>query len=258
MRVFLVFILIVLSPISATYAQTAVNESMTVSDSLLIVSSDSVRGFSSEHIAIRLDSMDFYPKILRPHPYFGSKLLANSAQYAIRDIEAPTFYNLPRWVDVQSHIDDNPGLLRKEEASIGISNSIGSFSYAVNVGGVKYLAFMGGVTTQYFVSGEMRYRINNNIGFSAFGSYYSKAPFFGEAAYPYVYTTNFGGYISISPSEAWGIDLGARSYYDTLDRRMEVDPIVAPYVKIKKVRFQMDFGHALKQGIGNLFRKWSR
>lgn len=251
------FILIVFGPISATYAQTDVNEYMSVSDSLLMASSDSVRSFSSENIAIKLDSMAFYPKILRPHPFFGSKLLANSAQYAIIDIEAPT-YSLPLWVDVQSHIDDNPGLLRREEASIGISNSIGSFSYAVNAGGVKYLAFMGGVTTQYFVGAEMSYRINNHISFSAFGSYYSKAPFFGEAAYPYVYTPNYGGYMSISPSEAWGIDLGARSYYDTIDRRMEVDPIVAPYVKIKKVRFQMDFGHAIKQGIGNLFRKWSR
>jgi len=72
------------------------------------------------------------------------------------------------------------------------------------------------------------------------------------AAYPYVSTTNFGGYVTFKPSSNFGISVGAKSYYDPFARRTMVDPIIAPTVKIGKVKVGIDIGPVVKEGIRSL------
>ena len=104
----------------------------------------------------------------------------------------------------------------------------------------------------------MNYRLNPYMDLTVFGTYYSRNPYLGAGAYPYVQTSNFGGYVTLSPNSAFSVSLGAKTYYDPFRRRMETDPIIVPSFKVNKVRIGIDVGYAAKSYLQSLFHHLSR
>ena len=151
-----------------------------------------------------------------------------------------------------SSVTEMPGLMATATGVVGLTNTFGNFSYRLYAGAIQYATFRS-LNTSFHVGGEMTYRFTPNLSVTVFGNYYSNAPYLGMAAYPYVQTTNFGGYLSIDTSSRFGINLGAKTYFDPLQRRYVTDPIVAPYFKVSKgVSIGIDFGHMIKDGIESL------
>lgn len=166
-------------------------------------------------------------------------------------------HSLPSWMGFSSTMETYPGLMQVESGAVAYTGNSGKLSYTAYLGAVKYGTF-NSLVTSYFAGGQVSYRLNPHISFTAFGTYYSRNPYLGMAAFPYVQTTNFGGYMTLAPSSSFSLSLGARSYYDPFSRRMEVDPIIAPTVKVGKVRIGIDIGHAAKNYVRSLFKSWSK
>lgn len=164
---------------------------------------------------------------------------------------------LPQWMFFTSDEQTFPGLMQIQSGSVGFAATAGNFGYGAHAGAIKYGSF-NSLVTSYYIGGEMSYRISPTVSMTVFGSYYSRNPYLGMAASPFVQTTGFGGYVTLTPSSAFSLSLGARSYYDPLRRRFETDPIIAPTVKVGIVKISVDFGHVAKECLSELFRSWSR
>lgn len=165
--------------------------------------------------------------------------------------------DLPRWIILSASAREYPGLMRTETGTLGVSGQNGNFSYNAYAGAIKYATFHT-LETSYIIGGEATLHFNPSLSLTVFGAYYTRNPYLGMAAYPYIQTTNFGGYMTISPNTAFSLSLGAKSYYDPFARRMEVDPIITPTLKVGKVKVGVDVGHAAKNYIHSLFRAWSK
>ena len=165
--------------------------------------------------------------------------------------------SLPRWLTFSADRQSYPGLMQVDSGSIGFAASTGNFSYGAYAGAIKYGSFRS-LVTSFYVGAEASYRFSPSLSLTVFGTYYSRNPYLGMAAFPYVPTNNFGGYVTISPNSNFALSLGARSYYDTFGKRMEIDPIIAPTVKVGKIRVGIDMGHAAKHYLRSLFQSWSK
>lgn len=164
---------------------------------------------------------------------------------------------LPEWIIFSSAEQTFPGMMQIQSATVGFAANAGKFAYGAHAGAIKYGSF-NSLVTSYYIGGEMSYRFSPTVSMTVFGTYYSRNPYLGMAAYPFVQTTDFGGYVTLTPSSAFSLSLGARSYYDPFMRRYEIDPIIAPTVKVGKVKIGVDFGHAAKECLQGLFQSWSR
>lgn len=165
--------------------------------------------------------------------------------------------SLPKWIVFSGGVQSYPGLMQVESGSIGFAANTGNFGYGAYAGAVKYGSF-NSLVTSYYIGGQMSYRFSPSLSMTVFGSYYFRNPYLGMAAYPYVRTSDFGGYVTYSPNSAFSLSVGAKSYYDPFRRRFETDPIIAPTVKVGKVRIGVDVGHAAKHYLLGLFQSWSR
>lgn len=123
-----------------------------------------------------------------------------------------------------------------------------SLTAGVNVN--RYLAL--GVTTQYGVHGAATYSFSPNFSLTAFGEYESLNPWFYMAAFPYVNTSRYGGYLTYRNSR-FGAHVGAEKYYDPFIRQWEFRPIVTPFVQVsKKFIIELPLGGLLKEGADRL------
>lgn len=106
--------------------------------------------------------------------------------------------------------------------------------------------YYGNSIWQYGVSGQLAYSISPSVSVTLFGEYYSSNPFISMAAYPYVSTTKYGGYMTAG-SNRFFIDLGVERRYNAIERRMETVPIVTPGFKVsKKLVIGLPFGDFAK------------
>lgn len=85
------------------------------------------------------------------------------------------------------------------------------------------------------------YNFNRNIGVTAFGSMHNTGLWGGYNNYHY------GGYFSFTTNNnKWGLDLGARRYYNPMTHQWTTDPIVMPYYKFNGQKLGVDVGGILK------------
>lgn len=159
-----------------------------------------------------------------------------------------------------------PGMLEVDQGRVGISRSIGDFSFSAYAAANKYGSYRN-VSTNFGFGGRMSYRFTERLSLTAFGAYYNRAPygpgywqdpFLGIRAYPYMEVSNFGGYFTVEFSDNFGIDLGAQSYYDSYRHSLVTQPIVAPYAKIGKVKLQIDTGPIILELLRNVVSKHSK
>lgn len=132
-----------------------------------------------------------------------------------------------------SSYSEQPFLLVTRSAAMGLNYTNGRFSAYVG-GSASNLAPMGfGTVNQFGVDAMLKYRLTPVVSITAFGQYYSNAPYFNAATYGYVNSSRYGAYATFE-SDRVGVDLGAQRYMDPMTGRWEVAPIVTPFVKINE------------------------
>ena len=100
--------------------------------------------------------------------------------------------------------------------------------------------------TQYGFGGTIGYDLSDAVSLHAFGYYYAHNPLVGPAFSPYVNTTSYGGYADIRFSDRFGSNIGVRRYINPMSGRWTTEPIVTPYIKVKKLRIEFPVGSLLK------------
>lgn len=111
------------------------------------------------------------------------------------------------------------------------------------------------VTTQFGVNGLLEYRFSPHWSMAVFGALYNRNPYFSMATYPFVETSEYGGWVRYE-GDRFGIKLGTRRYYDSFQRRWHMEPIVTPSVKLgKKFVLELPVGPLVQKSMEKLLRK---
>lgn len=126
--------------------------------------------------------------------------------------------------------NEQPFLLVTRSAAMGLNYTNGRFSAYV-AGSARNLSPMGYASfNQFGVDAQLKYRLTPSVSFTAFGEYVNSAPYLNAALYPYVQSSRYGAYVTLE-NDRVGVDLGAQRYMDPMTGRMEVAPVVTPFIK---------------------------
>ena len=133
------------------------------------------------------------------------------------------------------------GLMDVQSVSGGVQYSLGAMTVQGTLAANRYL-YYGRVFTQYGVSGQLSYCFNPNLALTVFGTYYNTNPFFSMAAFPFVPTTSYGGYMTVG-SRSFYVNLGVERRFNAFEHKMETVPIITPAFKISnKVTIELPLG----------------
>ncbi len=133
------------------------------------------------------------------------------------------------------------GLMDVQSVSGGVQYSLGGMTVQGALAANRYL-YQGRVFTQYGVSGQLSYSFNPNLALTVFGTYYNTNPFFSMAAFPFVPTTSYGGYMTVG-SRSFYVNLGVERRFNAFEHKMETVPIITPAFKISnKVTIELPLG----------------
>lgn len=133
------------------------------------------------------------------------------------------------------------GLMDVQSVSGGVQYSLGGMTVQGALAANRYL-YYGRVFTQYGVSGQLSYCFNPNLALTVFGTYYNTNPFFSMAAFPFVPTTGYGGYMTVG-SRSFYVNLGVERRFNAFEHKMETVPIITPAFKISnKVTIELPLG----------------
>ncbi len=147
--------------------------------------------------------------------------------------------------------EEHPHLLTIQRLNLSSTYQTGPLSFTAGVNVNRYYAL--GVTTQYGVHGALTYSFSPYFSMTAFGEYESCNPWFYMAAFPYVCTSRYGGYLTYQNNRL-GTHIGAEKYYDPFVRRWVLRPIATPFIQVSnKFRFELPLGGMLKAFADHLF-----
>lgn len=146
------------------------------------------------------------------------------------------------------------GLMDVQSVSGGVQYSLGAMTVQGALAANRYL-YYGRVFTQYGVSGQLSYSFNPNLALTVFGTYYNTNPFFSMAAFPFVPTTCYGGYMTVG-SRSFYVNLGVERRYNPFEHKMQTVPIITPAFKISnKVTIELPLGDLTKHLIEEILIK---
>ncbi|MGM9699512.1 MAG: hypothetical protein ACI3Y0_12865 [Prevotella sp.] len=144
----------------------------------------------------------------------------------------------------------NPGLLDIASGGLMASQRFGNLHLSVQAEANKYnFMWQGGVHTQYGVSGLLTYDFNRSLSLTAFGAFYDHTIHTGPALIPYVNSNVYGGYATIMFTDNFGADIGVKRYINPMTGRWNTDPIVSPFLKRGKQKWNIDLGGLLRDAI---------
>lgn len=146
------------------------------------------------------------------------------------------------------------GLMDVQSVSGGVQYSLGGMTVQGTLAVNRYL-YYGRVFSQYGVSGQLSYSFNPNLALTVFGTYYNTNPFFSMAAFPFVPTTSYGGYMTVG-SRCFYVNLGVERRFNAFEHKMETVPIITPAFKISnKVTIELPLGDLTKHLIEEILIK---
>lgn len=146
------------------------------------------------------------------------------------------------------------GLMDVQSVSGGVQYSLGAMTVQGALAANRYL-YYGRVFTQYGVSGQLSYNFNPNLALTVFGTYYNTNPFFSMAAFPFVPTTSYGGYMTVG-SRSFYVNLGVERRFNAFEHKMETVPIITPAFKISnKVTIELPLGDITRHIVEEFFIK---
>lgn len=178
-----------------------------------------------------------------------------------------TLGNIVTWnkgfIEGGSQFDTMIGLMNRQQVTINIVQRYGNFSFALGASASKYALPVDGqlerqgidaVQNQFGVYGFISYKFSDYVSATIYGQYVNNPFFHSMAAFPYITTSSYGGFITLQNSNV-GVDLGVNNYYDPFSRSWQTDPIVRPSFKIGKIKTNIDFGPVIKEGLIKLTGK---
>lgn len=146
------------------------------------------------------------------------------------------------------------GLMDVQSVSGGVQYSLGGMTVQGALAANRYL-YYGRVFTQYGVSGQLSYSFNPNLALTVFGTYYNTNPFFSMAAFPFVPTTSYGGYMTVG-NRSFYVNLGVERRFNAFEHKMETVPIITPAFKISNnVTIELPLGDLTKHLIEEILIK---
>lgn len=146
------------------------------------------------------------------------------------------------------------GLMDVQSVSGGVQYSLGAMTVQGALAANRYL-YYGRVFSQYGVSGQLSYCFNPNLALTVFGTYYNMNPFFSMAAFPFVPTTSYGGYMTVG-NRSFYVNLGVERRFNAFEHKMETVPIITPAFKISnKVTIELPLGDLTKHLIEEILIK---
>ena len=146
------------------------------------------------------------------------------------------------------------GLMDMQSVSGSVQYSLGAMTMQGALAANRYL-YYGRVVTQYGVSGQLSYCFNPNLALTVFGTYYNTNPFLSMAAFPFVPTTSYGGYMTVG-NRSFYVNLGVERRFNAFEHKMETVPIVTPAFKISnKVTIELPLGDLTKHLIEEILIK---
>lgn len=146
------------------------------------------------------------------------------------------------------------GLMDVQSVSGGVQYSLGAMTVQGALAANRYL-YYGRVFSQYGVSGQLSYCFNPNLALTVFGTYYNTNPFFSMAAFPFVPTTSYGGYMTVG-NRSFYVNLGVERRFNAFEHKMETVPIITPAFKISnKVTIELPLGDLTRHLIEEILVK---
>ncbi len=146
---------------------------------------------------------------------------------------------------------EHPFLVTTRNATIGVARRFGPV-YVTLYGEANHYAGMPLYSVyQFGIGGEVTYRISPALSVTGFANVYNVNPMMSHAAYAFMNTSSYGGYVTIQ-GDRLGVDLGAERYYDPRIRGWDVAPIVTPKFKVGEVEFSIPVGGLIKSQMDNM------
>ena len=146
------------------------------------------------------------------------------------------------------------GLMDVQSVSGNMQYSLGALNMQGGLIANRYL-YHRGIISQYGISGQIVYSFNPNLSATIFGTYYNTNPFISMAAFPFVPTTSYGGYMTVG-NNSFYMNLGVERRYNTFERKMETVPIISPAFKISnKVTVELPLGDLVKHVVEDILVK---
>jgi hypothetical protein len=176
----------------------------------------------------------------------------------------PAFYpgqaNLLQWgsggIIAAGGTNSMPGLMGMESAVLNYYQRVGRFMFTA-YGSATKIGYFRGLSTQWGYGGSLTYQASDNLSFTAFGSYATKAGFSQPALLGYADYPSFGGYANIRFGQSrFGVKVGAQSYYGLGSKHWQSQPIVMPYYRLANgAELGIDVGGILYNVLSNAFDK---
>ena len=146
------------------------------------------------------------------------------------------------------------GLMDVQSVSGNMQYSLGALNMQGGLIANRYL-YHRGIISQYGISGQIVYSFNPNLSATIFGTYYNTNPFISMAAFPFVPTTSYGGYMTVG-NNSFYMNLGVERRYNTFEHKMETVPIISPAFKISnKVTIELPLGDLVKHVVEDVIMK---
>lgn len=146
------------------------------------------------------------------------------------------------------------GLMDVQSVSGNMQYSLGALNMQGGLIANRYL-YHRGIISQYGISGQIVYSFNPNLSATIFGTYYNTNPFISMAAFPFVPTTSYGGYMTVGNNNFY-MNLGVERRYNTFEHKMETVPIISPAFKISnKVTVELPLGDLVKHVVEDVIMK---
>ena len=132
-------------------------------------------------------------------------------------------------------------------SSLSLHQDFGRLQLSASATANKYwMPMQSTLYTQYGFGGSVAYTVSEAVRLHAYGQYYANNPIVGPAFSPYVSTTAYGGYADVRINDYFGSNVGVRRYINPMSGRWTTEPIVSPYIKVKKSRIEFPVGSLLK------------
>ena len=176
-----------------------------------------------DSLATGLTFNDYVPQWQIGWPYQGP---------FIRGYQNRTFVSLGAGVAGwgEASYSEHPFLLTTYGVAVGGNRTFGALSLTANVSYTRYFSGLERVG-QFGFAGVARYAVSDGVSATAFVQAHDRTPFVSAAAYPFVSTSRYGGYMSFNGDNV-GVDVGAERYYDPVRGGWVTAPIITPKVKI--------------------------
>ncbi len=190
--------------------------------------------------SIQTERLDFQP----------SPPLVNFEQPAIRNIYTSGL--LGQWNGIRfigsGLYEEHPALLVTRAAGFGAAYNYGGLSVSADASATRYVGPIVNAN-QWGIGADISYRFSPSISVTAFGQYYTAVPVGNMAAYSFVNSSRYGGYVSYMGDRV-GIDVGAQRYMDPYTMRWVTAPIVTPKVRLwDNVTFELPVGGLIQREI---------